>query len=88
MLGNAEPLKTLLRHIRSKFDRDFLYQGCTDIISVDQQHLSFHSFYVQNVVEVDTRRQKVVEELVTTEKTYVTLLQTLIQVEHHLLCKH
>src|SRR3989344_6857290 len=23
VLGNAEPLKTLLKHIRSKFDRDF-----------------------------------------------------------------
>ncbi len=32
VLGNAEPLKTLLKHIRSKFDRDFLFQGSTPAI--------------------------------------------------------
>lgn len=55
VLGNAEPLKTLLKHIRSKFDRDFLFQG----------------------MEKGTRRQKIAEELTTTERTYVTHLRTL-----------
>jgi len=57
VLGKSEPLKTLLKHIRAKFDRDFLFQG----------------------MEEDTRRQKIAEELVSTERTYVTLLRSLVE---------
>jgi hypothetical protein len=88
VLGNAEPLKTLLKHIRSKFDRDFLFQGSTSAIFfmlVRGKILSMPLSRAFIAVEKGTRRQKIAEELTTTERTYVTHLRTLTNVGPSLL---